>query len=420
MHAHTALGGLLVVALLTPGCGASKKADKAARLLERFDAGDRKAIHRAEAKSDAAVGTRRGNEDPWAWAIRGRVALRYLAQSDLLPPEDMEEPALVAVGAFEHAVELGASGGVHAGLARDVPILESVLIARLRNVVEGRRWQQAESDLALSLRVRTLSEGLGRRSRELETSLQMLAVQITTEVRRLDDAVAHYDALLRASETHDTGLASLVARALASRGRVEDALTFLDPVSLELPDDERLLRAEVDVLQQAGRADEAVGRVERRTSRLSSSTSGCFLLASMYVQLDAESRARDMWAKTLELDPRHFDAHLELGRSLAALAVEVRAEVEASEELQSPLASSEHRARAAELDRLWIDAISHLEAAHGLDRQRREPLEQLVSLYARKLEGIEADQLRGAPRSAYEADLERQAAAQSALAQLEG
>ncbi|HHO50403.1 MAG TPA: hypothetical protein ENK18_05900 [Deltaproteobacteria bacterium] len=420
MHTHTALSALLVVTLLTPGCGASRKVDKASKALARFEAGDRRSIAKAHSKSEAAVETRRGNEDPWAWAIRGRVALGYLTHSDLAPPEDLEDPAIVAIEAFEHALELGASGGVHAGLSRDVPILESALIARLRNAVEGRSWELAEEELALALRARELSERLGRRDRDREIALQTLAVQVTTEARQLDDAMAHYDAFLHASETHETGLVSLVARALAAQGRVEDALTFLEPASLELPDDERLLRAEVDVLQQAGRLDEAAGRVERRAARLSSSTSGCFLLASMYVQIGATERARDMWAKTLELDPRHFDAHLELGRSLASLASEVRARVEASEDLETPLASEEIRMLAEELDALWRDAAQHLEIAHELDSQRREPLQELVALYERKLEGVEISQLQGARLLAYEEDLVRQAAAVEALAELEG
>ncbi len=380
---------LALALLLAPSgaLGASGKVGKALKALDKFDAGDRAALDTARKAAEQATAS---SDDPEAWAVRGRVYLLHLTNPDLPRPDG--DPAILAVESFEKAVALGASGSVHGQLSRWVPILESTVTTALLNDVEGKQWDAAAARLELALRVRAVGDGLGGRDDEREAQARRLAVQVTTRTGHLDEARAHYLAFVDAAGRHDPGLAGLVARELATAGDLQGALAFLQPLDDELPDDERLLRTEVELLREGDRLDEAVARVDKAAETLRGSVSGAFLAAGLYAEAGADERARELWEQTLALDARHFEAHLLLGRSLLDEASDIAARLEDSEQTQSKRPDPELRALAEELADLRQRVEAHLLAAHELDSQRREPVEALIASVEAHLAEAEGDE----------------------------
>ena len=411
---------LAVMLLLAPAgaLGASGKVGKAIKALDKFHAGDRGALETARAAADQAAAHPKSAADPEAWAVRGRIYLLHLTSA--LPPRPDMDPAALAIESFERAVELGASGAVHGQLSQWVPILESTVVTALLNDVEGKRWEVAEERLDMALRVRALGEQLGSRDDQKVAQSRRLGVQITARSGRIDEARAHYEAFVGAAERHDPGLAALVARELAAAGDLDGALAFLKPLAAELPDDERLLRTEIEILVAGERRDEAARRVDQATELLRSSVSGAFLAASLYDVVGAEERARELWEHTLSLDARHFEAHLLLGRSLLNEAAEIAATLEASEAIETAEPDDEIGAMAAQLADLWIRVFRHLETAHEVDSQRREPLEILISAIEARHGDVEPAALTGRDKEAHAAEVQKLEGLRNTLSALGG
>jgi tetratricopeptide (TPR) repeat protein len=396
------------VALASPG--KLKKADK---LWDRFGSGDREALAEARESVDAAIAHPKVEGDPMAWALRGRIYLAFLTNADLPRPE--VDVAGIALSSLEKAHELR---GV--GLGEDVLALEASVVSQLMNHVEAKRWDDAEHHLELALRARELGQQVASRDEQREVEVRSLGVRVAAAGGDLDAAREHFYALLDLGRV-DTGLAGLIARKLADAGDAEGALAFLDPLMAKVPDDERLLRTQIDLLLEQDRASEAVVRIDRAREQLSTSVSGAFLIAELYEQAGDIQQARSAWEHVLTLDERHQSSLLALGASLVDEAEQVRASLEEEEDAEArPLSRQQVARLEADLADLWARAEEHLRAAHEVDRQSAPVLEALVALYEAKWGEVEsADELPRELREPFEVDRQALAEARSALEELQ-
>lgn len=397
--------------------GGGGKVGKAVKALDAFAAGDREALDTAREAVDA--GLAKAGEDPAAWAVRGRVFLQYVLRPELPAPAGVD-PAREAVDSYEKALALGASGAVHAGLASEVPALESAVVAGLLNEVEGKQWATAQERLALALRARAMSDTLNGRDAEREAAVRRLAVQVTAQAGDLAAARSHYETFVSAAGREDPGLAVLVARKLADKGDGDGALAFLAPLSAAAPDDERLLRAEVDLMLGLERGADAIHRVDQAWERLATSVSGAFLAAGLYAKAGAEEKARSGWERVLELDPRHLDSLVALAGSLTRLGQAHAAQLSArAEEAAQRRPDPEITRLISERDDAWARAEASLATAAEVDGRHRAAAEARVALYEAQVAGVDRGSLKKADQAAHDARLERLQAARAALAALE-
>lgn len=378
---------VVILGLALPGAASAGKVEKAEKALAAFAEGDRDAIAKAVALADAA------GDEPAARAVQCRAWTELVANPDLPRPE--ADPVPVAVAACEAAD----------GVTQSVLRLESAVVALLVNDVEGKAWADASTRLDLALRVRAAAAP----DPEREAALRRLAVRVTS---RSDPAAAreHYEALVAATGVHESALATVVARAMAEAGDLDGALALLAPLDREMPDDERLLRTEVELLQAGGRGADGAARVARAEAELVGSVSGAWLAGTLYAAVGAEDRARAMWERVVALDPRHVDARLALGSSLTALGAARKAELVRREDASVPRPAAEVRALVAELTDAFRRAEEHLAAARASDPSSVPVREALVALYEAKLAGVDPTRLRRTERDAVEADLRKLAA----------
>ncbi|MEZ4236830.1 MAG: hypothetical protein R3F59_11890 [Myxococcota bacterium] len=324
-----------------------------------------------------------------------------------------------AADALSRAIADGAAGGVHAELSEVVLDLEALALAGLVNDVEARDWALASRRLAPRSPCAT-PRTLRGENRELEAKLQRLAVQVSAETGHPAAARDHYQAWVAAAERQDPLLASLVARTLADAGDADAAIAFVAPLSAAAPDDEALMRTEVEIRTASGDAAGAVERIERARPHLMASVSGAFLAAGLYDAVGEPERARAAYQRVIELEPSHVDARVALGRSYTALAVATRGELaERGEELEAPRPSREVLELVRTLREAWGAAEENLLAAVQLDAQSRPAARALVELYEARIDGIDPETASRAERKVLAAYEDKLRAAREALAALE-
>jgi tetratricopeptide (TPR) repeat protein len=397
--------------------GCAGRAAKAERWLERAET-EPAALTEAIARVDQAASSERAASDPEIQALRGRAYLR-LAGTETGAAR--AEHLGVAVDSFERALAAGPEGAVHGQLSEAVPEAESLLMADLLNQVEAKAWDEADQTLTLVLRARAAATALRGADAERESSIRRLAVQIAAARGRLDEAALHYSAFATAAGRDDTPLACLVARAMAEQGDAARAIAFVSPLSAQHPDDEALLRAEVELRMGSGDKDGAVARIERSLDVLYGSVSGAFLAGSLYDAAGQPERARVAWRKVLELDGRHVDARVALGRSLGALAVEKRSELrERSEELDTRRPSREILDLVREVGDTWTEAEDMLKAAIAAEPRSSAAATALVALYEARVDGVDTEDATRDELAALEVDQAKLTAAREALAALGG
>ncbi|MEQ1507698.1 MAG: hypothetical protein ABMB14_36045 [Myxococcota bacterium] len=406
-------GAALIVALIL---GSASKVTKAERALS-LAVSDPAQVAVAVERADAAV-EKGGAGDPAAWAVRGRA---YAMRSRSGASPDAAADLAVAVDSFERAVASKPAGAVHATLSDEVPSLDAELAAALVNDVEARAWADADRLLGLALQTRALSAALRGADPERDAAVRRLGVQITAALGRTGEAQQHYAAFATASGGDDLPLASLVARATAETGDVPGALAFVAPLSARYPDDPSILRADVELLTAAGRTADAIARIEGAQASLDQSVSGAYLAASLYDAAGEAERARASWNRVLELDPRHVDARVALGRSLTAVGVEKRAELQArAEELDQRRPPRELLDLIRAANAAWADAEQLLTAALGIDASSKPAAEALIALYERRVAAVDPETATRTERTALDADTRKLEAARAALAQQGG
>ncbi|MCB9684062.1 MAG: hypothetical protein H6735_03340 [Alphaproteobacteria bacterium] len=400
---------LLAMALTAVAtAGPVEKADKS---LAAFGSGDAASLQVAVERADAAVA--KLPADPAAWGVQARVWLAVATHPGTVQVDG--DPLATSLAAFEKAVELKVSGAARAELEPKAGSLESTLLAALTNHVEGKQWSDAETGLGLAMRAHAVCDALGQADADRGTNLYALATRVHAQTGDLASAEADYALLLEARGRDDAGLAALVARKLVDGGKAEEALAFLQPIVERRPDDDRLLRATIEVLNGLGRQAEAIALIDRAADRLASSVSGAWLAAQLYDEAGQVTSARRMWDAVLALDEQHVDSHLALARSLLAQAGEEAAELDGESAARKP-----YRERMQIEQRVVgsLDlALTHAEAAARIAPERRDALEAWIETLAARLQRFprnptQADRVR---IKAMSVDLDKAKAALAAL-----
>lgn len=407
-------GQLALVAVAFAGCGSKVAAIE--RWLPQAEAGDAEAIAEATTRADALVAAPKYAQDPAAWTLRGRA--HAARASTLGPDEELAELAL-AVDSFEHAVAAAPAGGVHAELSAVASSVEERLVSGLVNDVEAKDWAAADQRLGFALRARAVTAALHGPDAGRDAALHRLGVLVTANVGRAAEARTHYEAFAKASGADETVLACLVAKRLAEGGDLAGAIAFVSGIAAANPEDESVLRTEVELRTQEGRTDIALARIESALPSLERSVSGAFLAASLLDAVGEPQRARAEWQRVIELDPRHVDARVALGRSLVALAIERTTELrDSTEELDQRRPSREVLQLVAAASQAWTDAETLLVAAVALDPKSRSAAEALVALYEGRIAGYDAESANArelAERAGFQTRLDAANAALAAL-----
>ncbi|MCA9489077.1 MAG: hypothetical protein KC621_04125 [Myxococcales bacterium] len=400
---------LLVMALTAvASAGPVEKADKS---LSAFGSGDTASLQVAVARADAAVA--KLPDDPAAWAVQARVWLAVATHPGTVQVDG--DPMATSLAAFEKAVELQVAGAARAALEPKAGSLESTLLAALTNHVEGKQWSDAEAGLGLAMRAHGVCEALGQEDADRSTNLYALATRVHAQTGDLAAAEGDYAHLVELRGRDDAGLAALVARKRVDAGQAEQALAFLEPIVERRPDDDRLLRATIEVLSGLERQAEAIALIDRAADRLATSVSGAWLAAQLYDEAGQVTSARRMWDAVLELDDQHLDSHLALSSSFLAEAQEQASELDGESAARKPYRERkqiEQRVVAA-LDL----AVEHANAAVAIAPDRREALQAQVETLAARLQRFprnptQAEKVR---IKAMNADLDKARAALAAL-----
>jgi tetratricopeptide (TPR) repeat protein len=405
----------LAVGALVSLTACAGRVGRAERWVDAAEDGDPAVLAGAIERADQAAARR--PDDPASHAVRGRAhALRARSETGEAQILALE----AAADSFERALAAGAQGAVHASMSQEVPEAEILAMNGLVNEVEARALPEAARRLDTSLRLRRVAAALIGPSPDLEAKLRRLGVQVAASTDRPEAAREHYEAFVAATDRQEPLLACLVARSLAEAGDPAAAVAFVAPLSDRLPDDEALLRTEVEIRVSSGDTAGAVARIERARERLLESVSGAYLAAGLYDAVGEPERARAAWQRVMQLDPRHVDARVALGRSFTLEAVDRRQELlERSEELDTPRPSREILEVVRGARQAWADAEEHLLAAVQLDPRSRPAAEALVALYEARVAGIDPETASRADREALAVDEEKLRAAREALSALE-
>lgn len=316
MRSFVHVGGLALLgaALLgAPAHALSGKGLKAQKFLDKYEAGDVEALEKSRAFIDEASGA--AKDDAEVWALRGHVYQVYATNRELAQigfnawAESLE--------AYERAAKLDESETWMPTMAPQMAALESANLALLNNDVEARQWDAAYERLGISLRLEVLQ---GRRvDPERRASTLKLGTLICGTSGKLDEARTHHQALVDDGRWHAPTTMKL-ARAIEEGEGVDAALAFLAPHQEAHPQDTTLLGAELDMLLEAERVDEAVARLDTVADVLANSVGTLFFLAERYHAAGAREKAVTSWTKVVELDPRHVESLVALANDRIALA----------------------------------------------------------------------------------------------------
>lgn len=406
------------------------KLGRAERGLEEIEAGSDRHAQRTVMLVDHLL-ARGAVDDPAVWLLKGRIYQGLQAIGVEPSGSPAIDPLTVVLDSYTRAVDLVTPTGsartrevdalVLGGLSEEVHALDDELAAMLLNAVEAKDWSSAEQLFGFSTRVRVLDERLRGPTPERRTQLHAMGVRLEVGLGRPDEAAMQYAEYVAALGADDIALACAVARSWSEYNELSKAVAFLDPLSKRHPQDEVLLRTQVDLMVRNDQRASAVTQVEQVWSSLSESTSGAFLAAHLFLDLGRIDRARVALERVLEIDPRHMDAQVALGRTLTQMAVQRRDDLRSrAEEFEQRSPSREVLTQLGAVVQLWSEAERHLLTARDLDPTSAGALEALIALYEAKIAGFDEEAANRAEMLALALDRNKLEAAHSALAALGG
>lgn len=420
------MGWLLWLAAASALAG---KLGRAERGLEALEAGDDRRLEKT-IEAIEALAKRGPADNPEIWLLRARI-YHYLrskpSEALALPGASPADPTALALDSYTRALDIvSPPSGVKpkrtydaitlGGISEGIVLLEGELTTEIINALEAKDPALARTLLERSLQAHALDERSRGPTPDRSAQLHALGVRVGAESGAPEEAARHYAELLSASGEDDIPLACKVARAWADTGAIDKAITFLDPLSERHPADETLLRTEIDLLVRSDQKDAAAARVEAVWETLSGSISGAFLAASLFAEAGRPDRAREAWERVIELDPRHLDARIELGRVLTAMARQQRDDLRSrAEEFEQSRPSREILTQLRAVAQLWGEAEQQLANAREIGPSSAAALEASVALYEAKIAGFDEESADRAETLALAADREKLAAMKSAL-----
>ncbi|MFZ6051507.1 tetratricopeptide repeat protein [Halocola ammonii] len=171
----------------------------------------------------------------------------------------------------------------------------------------------------------------------------------------------------------------LIASIQRQQGNEDAALQTVKDARKKYPEDEALLREELNYYLSNQMFDEAKSRLNEAIEKNPEDKNLFYALGVVYDELEEDEKAVEAYKSALEIDPDYFDANFNLGILYYNSGVEI---IQAAGEIP-PSQQKKYEAEVAKAKDIFKKAVPYLEKAKELEPEDENTLRSLMAIYAR-------------------------------------
>jgi len=174
------------------------------------------------------------------------------------------------------------------------------------------------------------------------------------------------------------------------QGKTEEAKKMVADARAKYPNNAELLRSEVNFLLNDQKYTEALELLKSLADKDGSNATIWFVLGATYEKLGNVDEQEKAYKKSLEIDPKYYDALFNLGATYYNRGVEKLKECDKI----PPREQAKYNDCTAQGDVFFNKAVEHLEKAYQQKNEDKEIISALMEAYARVGKVEESKKLR--------------------------
>ncbi|MBL3657295.1 tetratricopeptide repeat protein [Fulvivirga sediminis] len=348
------------------------KINQAEKAREEGNLGEAKEI------IDAAIEHEKTKDDGKTWYYRGLIYASLDTTSNPQYQNLANDPLKEAMKAFDKAEELGGKSEYYISDANGLPILQSQQMQTLwgyylNKGVEG--YQAQESETAVKYFTKT------QLVQPKDTTGYIYAGLAAQSGEDYETAAKNYYTLIDDLDyqSEDVYNSLIYIEGTINKDQ-EKALALVKKAKKAFPNNTDFAKSEINYLIQMGKIDEARNEIETAIANEPDNSNLYFTLGVMYEELDNRPKAIEAYAKSVELDPKNFNANFNLAVLYYNKAVDL------IKQKNNLGITSEDRKKAkgmdADINQALKDAMPYWERVLDLEPNNRTALESLQYIYS--------------------------------------
>lgn len=356
------LTSLVIFFLMLIGVYAQNSAvTKATSFMEDGD------LIQAKEQIDLAVAHEKTMDKPKTWFTKGEV-YEAIALSDDPAYEGMQDQALdEAVSAYNRAKSMD-EGGNYDGLSSIK--IDNMWGTMINNGAEAYNQEDYENALVYF--------GKSAMLKPEDTTAYYYAGIAAQQGEKYDQALENYYKLVELDFHNEDIYSSIIYLERSHNNDNQKALEVIGQAREHFPNNETLMKEEINLLILTEQTDEAKGKLERAIETEPDNANLYYNLAYISEQTGDDEAAIANYKKAIEADPEYFDATFNLAVNYYNKAAEILKE---ANEMDLRTYQKEGKAIEEKAMTEFDRALPYLEKAHEINPDDRIVLETLQTVY---------------------------------------
>ncbi len=367
---------LVIFCLMFAGMHAQNSAVSKATKFK--DSGE---LMQAKEQIDLAITNEKTKDKPKTWYTKGEV-YEAIAFSDDASYQSMQDEALSeSVAAFQKAKSLD-EGGNYDGLS-DIKI-DNIWGTLINKGAEYYNQEDYENALEYFAKSSILKPE--------DTTAYYYAGIAAQQGEDYQAALENYYKLIELDYHNEDIYSSIIYLERSQNNDNEQALEVIAMAREQFPDNEAMMKEEINLLIITEQTDEAKAKLEKAIQAEPDNANLYYNLAYISEQTGDNEAAVANYKKALEADPQYFDATFNLAVNHYNQAAEILKE---ANEMDLRTYQKEGKAIEEKAKEQFKEALPYLEKAHELDPQDRIVLETLQTVYVQLKMNDKAEAVNG-------------------------
>jgi tetratricopeptide (TPR) repeat protein len=356
------LVSLVVFCLMFGGLSAQNSAvNKAAQFREDGE------LMKAKEQIDLATAHEKTMDKPKTWYTKGEV-YEAIAFSDDAAYADMHEEAFnEAVAAFTKAKTMD-EGGSYDGLS--AVKIDNMWGTMINNGAEAYNEEDFEQALYYFEKSATLKPE--------DTTAYYYAGIAAQQGENYDAALENYYKLIDLDYHNEDIYSSVIYLERSQNNDNDKALEVIEQAREQFPDNQALMKEEINLLIITEQTDKAKAKLERAIEADPDNANLYYNLAYISEQIGDDEEAVANYKKAIEADPGYFDATFNLAVNHYNKAAEI---LKAANDMDLRTYQKEGKAIEEKAKVEFSSALPYLEKAHEIKPDDRIVMETLQTVY---------------------------------------